>query len=36
MTDLTILWLDDKREPYDYFAKIEKKKAKINQYRVLV
>lgn len=28
MTDLTILWLDDKREPYDYFAKIEKKKAK--------
>ncbi len=28
MTDLTILWLDDKREPYDYFAKIEKQKAK--------
>lgn len=26
--DLTILWLDDKREPYKYFAKIEKDKQK--------
>lgn len=25
---LTILWLDDKREPYDYFAKMEKAKNK--------
>lgn len=26
MNDLTILWLDDKREPYSYFAKMEKAK----------
>lgn len=28
MNDLTILWLDDKREPYKYFAKIAKDKEK--------
>lgn len=28
MNDLTILWLDDKREPYKYFAQMEKAKAK--------
>lgn len=28
MKDLTILWLDDQREPYDYFSKIGKQKSK--------
>ena len=28
MNKLTILWLDDKREPYKYFAKMEKDKQK--------